>query len=191
MSPVVMILAAALTFGLCFLFDKGYTKLFRSKAQHRSGLQVRPSKRYGSFGLILCVLGLAAVFAGIGGESALLIGGIAVIVIGCVLVGYYMSYGIYYDDDSFLLTTFGKESRTYRFSDIRSQKLYLIQGGSIVVELHMADSSAVSVHCTMEGAYPFLDHAFFRWCCQKGLDPEACDFHDPANSLWFPGEEDA
>ena len=191
MSPVVMILAAALTFGLCFLFDKGYTKLFRSKAQHRSGLQVRPSKRYGSFGLILCVLGLVAVFAGIGGESALLIGGIAVIFIGCILVGYYMSYGIYYDDDSFLLTTFGKGSRTYRFADIRSQKLYLIQGGSIVVELHMEDGSAVSVQTSMEGAYAFLDHAFFRWCCQKGLDPEACDFHDPANSLWFPSEEDA
>ena len=120
----------------------------------------------------------------------MLIGGCIVILIGCLLVGYYMSYGIYYDDDSFILSTFGKGSRTYRYADIRGQKLYLIQGGSIVVELHMTDNSAVSVQTSMDGAYFFLDHAFFRWCCQKGLNPEECLFHDPANSLWFPGEED-
>ena len=191
MKPITMVIVAALTFGLCCLFDKGYTKLFRSKAQHRTGLQVRPSKRYGSFGLILCVLGIIALFAGMGGERILLLGGAAVLLIGCVLTGYYMSYGIYYDDDSFILSSFGKGSRTYRFAHIRSQKLYLIQGGSIVVELHMEDGTAVSVQTSMEGAYAFLDHAFFRWCSQKGLDPKACDFHDPANSLWFPSEEDA
>jgi len=190
MNPVVMIIVAALTFGLCFLFDKGYTKLFRSKVQHRTGLQVRPNKRYGSFGLILCVLGIVAVFAGIGGETVLLIGGVIVIFIGFALTGYYMSYGIYYDEESFLLSSFGKGSRTYRFADIRGQKLYLIQGGSVVVELHMADGSAVSVQSAMEGAYAFLDHAFYRWCSQTGRDPESCDFHDPANSLWFPTEED-
>lgn len=191
MKPITMVIVAALTFGLCFLFDKGYTKLFRSKAQHRSGLQVRPSKRYGSFGLILCVLGIVAVFTGFSAGNVLLIGGCIVIVIGCVLVGYYASYGIYYDDDSFILSSFGKGSRTYRFADIRSQKLYLIQGGSIVVELHMEDGSAVSVQTSMEGAYAFLDHAFFRWCFQKSLNPKTCTFHDPSNSLWFPSEEDA
>lgn len=191
MSPVTMIIVGALTFGLCFLFDRGYTKLFRSKSQHLSGLQVRPSKRYGSFGLILCVLGITAIFTGLSAGQALLIGGIAVLLIGCTLTGYYMSYGIYYDDDSFILSSFGKSSRTYRFCEIRGQKLYLIQGGSIVVELHMADSGTVSVQTSMEGAYSFLDHAFFRWCCQTGKKPEDCPFHDPANSLWFPSEEDA
>ena len=191
MNLITMVIVAALTFGLCCLFDKSYTRLFRNKTQHRSGLQVRPSKRYGSFGLILCVLGIVALFAGMGGERILLFGGAAVLLIGCILTGYYMSDGIYYDDDSFILSSFGKGSRTYRFAEIRSQKLYLIQGGSIVVELHMEDGSVVSVQTSMEGAYAFLDHAFFRWCCQKGLNPEGCAFHDPANSLWFPGEEDA
>ena len=190
MNPFSMILVAAMTFGLCFLFDKGYTRLFRNKAQHRTGLQVRPSKRYGSFGLVLCILGIVAVLAGFGGESALLIGGAVVIFIGCILAGYYISYGIYYDADTFILTVFGKGSRTYRFQDIRFQKLYLIQGGGTVVELHMADSSAVSIHTAMDGAYPFLDHAFAVWCCQTGRDPDSCSFHDPAKSLWFPAEED-
>ncbi len=190
MNPVAMIIVAALTFGLCYLLDKGYTRLFRSKKEHRTGLQVRPSKRYGSFGLVVSILGMIALFTGITGGTVLLVGGVIVLLIGFILIGYYMSVGIYYDDDSFLVTTFGKSSRTYRYADIRTQKLYLIQGGSVVVELHMADGGAVSVQSAMEGAYAFLDHAFSAWCRQTGRDRAQCPFHDPANSLWFPSEED-
>lgn len=191
MSPVTIVIAAALTFGICFLVDKGYTRLFRSKQQHKSGLQVRVSKRYASIGLVLCILGILAVFTGVGGETVLLIGGGIVIFIGCALIGHYMSFGVYYDADSFIVTTFGKKNPVYRFRDIRHQKLYMIQGGSIVVELHMADGSAVSIHTSMEGAYPFLDHAFNAWCRQTDQDPEDCTFHDPGNHLWFPNEEEA
>ena len=191
MSPVTIVIAAVLTFGICFLVDKGYTRLFRSKQQHKTGLQVRLSKRYASIGLVLCILGILAVFTGVGGETVLLIGGGIVIFIGCALIGHYMSFGVYYDADSFIVTTFGKKNPVYRFRDIRHQKLYMIQGGSIVVELHMADGSAVSIHTSMEGAYPFLDHAFNAWCRQTDQDPEDCTFHDPGNHLWFPNEEEA
>lgn len=191
MSPFTVVIAAALTFGICYLVDKGYTRLFRSKQQHKTGLQVRVSKRYASIGLVLCILGILAVFTGFGGETVLLIGGGIVVCIGCALIGHYLSFGIYYDADSFIVASFGKKSIVHRYSDIRRQKLYMIQGGSIVVELHMADGSAVSIHNVMEGAYPFLDHAFNAWCRQTGRDPEACTFHDPGNHLWFPAEEDA
>lgn len=191
MSPVTIVIVAALTFGLCFLADKGYTRLFRSKAQHKTGLQVRPNKRYASIGLVLVILGILAVFTGFGGETVLLIGGGIVVCIGCALIGHYLGFGIYYDDDSFIVAAFGKKTVTYRFGQIRRQKLYLIQGGSLVVELHMTDGTAVSVHTAMEGAYPFLDHAFHAWCRQTGRDPESCTFHDPGNHLWFPCEEDS
>lgn len=190
MSPILTVLVIALTFGICYILDKGYTKVFRSKDQHKTGLQVRVNKRYATFGLILCILGILAVFTGIGGETVLLVGGIAVLCIGCALIVYYLSFGIFYDADSFIMTAFPKGSRTYRFADIRHQKLYLIQGGSTVVELHMADGSAVSIQSAMDGAYSFLDHAFHAWCRQTGRDPEGCTFHDPGNHLWFPGEED-
>ena len=156
---------------------------------HQLNVQVRVSKRYASIGLVLCILGILAVFTGIGGETVLLIGGGIVLCIGCALIGHYMGFGIYYDADSFLVTAFGKKDATYRFGDIRHQKLYLIQGGSIVVELHMNDGSAVSVHSAMEGAYPFLDHAFNAWCRHTGRNPDTCTFHDPRNHLWFPSEE--
>ena len=79
---------------------------------------------------------------------------------------------------------------TYEYRDILGQKLYLVQGGSIVVELHMADGAAISLQSTMEGMYPFLDAAFAGWCSQTGKNPDDCDFHDPSQSLWFPTVEE-
>ena len=66
MNGFSMILAAALTFGICFLLDKGYTKLFRSRQQHRSGLAVRVNKRYATFGIILILLGVIALSGTLG-----------------------------------------------------------------------------------------------------------------------------
>lgn len=189
MSVPVLIVVAALTFGVCFLIDKGYTHTFRNHAQHKSGKAVRLSKRYAVFGLLLSIVGILAIFTGLKDGPVLLWGGVIVLLMGLGLVTYYMTFGIFYDDDSFIYTTFGKKSTTYRYADIQTQQLYMIQGGNILVELHMAGGTSVSVQSTMEGAYPFLDHAFKFWCVQTGRDPESCDFHDPSQSLWFPMEE--
>ena len=183
------ILVAAAVFGLCFLVDKGFTKSFRNQTQHKSGLSVRLSKRYALFGLILTLVGILAICMGLADGSVLLWGGVIVLLMGAGLITYYLTFGIFYDADSFIFTTFGKKSVVYSFSDIREQKLYVVQGGSIIVELHMADGRAVSLQSTMEGTYPFLDHAFAAWCRQTGRNPEECAFHDPSNSLWFPMEE--
>ena len=183
-------LVAAVIFGICYLVDKTFSKLFRSKAQHRSGMAVRANKRYGLFGIILTVLGIMAIFVGITDGPVLIWGGIIVLLMGIALAVYYLSFGIFYDGESMLLQRFGKKDVTYLFRDILGQKLYLIQGGSIVVELHMADGSAVSVQSSFDGVYPFLDTAFAGWCLQTGRDPQSCDFHDPSQSLWFPTVEE-
>ena len=187
---IPMILVAAVIFGICYLVDKTFSKFFRSKAQHRSGMAVRANKRYGVFGVILTVLGIMAVCVGITDGPVLIWGGVIVLLMGIALAVYYLSFGIFYDGESLLLQRFGKKSVTYYYKDILGQKLYLIQGGNIVVELHMADGSAVSVQSTFEGAYPFLDTAFAGWCLQTGRDPLSCDFHDPSQSLWFPTVEE-
>ena len=185
----VFILVAAATFGICYLFDKGFQKYFRNKKQHRSGLAVRLPKVYSIAGVLLSVLGAIAVINGIAEHNILLYGGLLVLLLGVCLCIYHLSFGIFYDEDSFVHTTFGKKDVTYRYSDILGQKLYVITGGSIVVELHMADGNTVSVQSTMNGAYPFLDAAFAGWCRLKAIDPQACEFHDPANHLWFPAED--
>lgn len=190
MQYVLVILVAAGAFGLCFLFDKGFTRLFRSKAQHKTGLAVRLNQRYALVGTILALLGVAAVVSGVENGIALILGGIAVLLVGGALIVYNLSFGIFYDEDTFLLTSFGKKSVEYRFGDIRTQQLYLVQGGNVIVELHLCDGRTVSLQSTMVGVYPFLDHAFSAWCRQTGRDPERCGFYNPAQSLWFPTEEE-
>ena len=190
MTFFLILLIAAAVFGLCFAVDKAFAKLFRSKAQHRSGMAVRANKRYGLFGVILSVLGIMAVCVGISDGPVLLWGGIVVLLMGAALAVYYLSFGVFYDGETFLLSRFGKKEVTYRFSDIKGQKLYLVQGGNVIIELHMADGGTVSLQSTMDGVYPFLDTAFAAWCLQTGRDPQSCDFHDPSQSLWFPTVED-
>ena len=186
--PIALI--AAVIFGLCYLVDKTFSKLFRSKAQHRSGMAVRANKRYGIFGVVLTVLGIMAIFVGITDGPVLLWGGAIVLLMGVSLAVYYLSFGIFYDGESLLLQRFGKKDVTHYYKDIVGQKLYLIQGGNIVVELHMKNGSAVSVQSSFDGVYPFLDTAFAGWCLQTGRNPQDCDFHDPSQSLWFPAVEE-
>ena len=190
MTFFLILLIAAAVFGLCFAVDKAFSKLFRSKAQHRSGMAVRANKRYGLFGVILSVLGIMAACVGISDGPVLLWGGIVVLLMGAALAVYYLSFGVFYDGETFLLSRFGKKEVTYRFSDIKGQKLYMVQGGNVIIELHMADGGTVSLQSTMDGVYPFLDTAFAAWCLQTGRDPQSCDFHDPSQSLWFPTVED-
>ena len=190
MTVFLILLIAAVVFGLCFAVDKAFTKLFRSKAQHRSGMAVRANKRYGLFGVILSVLGIMAICVGIADGSVLLWGGIIVLIMGICLAVYYLSFGLFYDGETFLLSRFGKKDITYRFDQIQGQKLYLVQGGNVIIELHMADGGTVSLQSTMDGVYPFLDTAFAAWCLQTGRDPQSCQFHDPSQSLWFPTVEE-
>ena len=181
-----LILIVAGVFLLCFLVDKGFTKVFRGTVQHQSGKSVRLSKRYGSIGTIMFALGMAAVFMGINDkEWALMGGGCVLVLMGIALVVAYISFGLYYDEDSFVISRFGKASITCYFKDIRSQQLYLASG-NVVVELHMADGTHFQVHTGMTGMYQFMDHAFRAWLQQTGREQEDCTWYDPDNSCWFP-----
>lgn len=188
MELLFILLIVGAVFGLCYLVDKAFTKAFRGKAQHRSGLAVRASKRYGVFGVILSVFGIMGLCYGFS-DRIMLFGGIFALLIGMGLIVYYLSFGIFYDGESFLYSRFGKPDKTHFYKDILGQRLYLIQGGTIVVELHFSDGSTLSLQSTMDGVYPFLDTAFAAWCTQTGRDMQSCDFHDPSNSLWFPTVE--
>lgn len=190
MTIATMLVVAALVFGLCFLVDKGFSRLFRSRVQHRSGRAVRANKRYALAGLALLLLGVLALVSGLVKGLFFVTGCCFVFVLGAGLIGYYLSFGVFYDEDSFLYTTFGKKAAECRFGEIRGQRLYVLQGGNILIELHLADGRAISLTSAMEGTYPFLDHAFSAWCRQTGRTEEGCDFHDPSQNLWFPTQED-
>lgn len=190
MQAIVILIIAALVFLICWGVDKLFTKLFRSKAQHRSGLAVRASKRYGIFGVIFSVLGILSVLIGTTGDKVLLWAGLVVLLMGAGLAVHYLSFGIFYDGESFLLCRFGKKSQEHRYDEILSQKLYVLTGGSSLIELTLKDGSTVSVQSTMDGVYPFMDTAFAGWCMETGRKMEECDFYDPSKSWWFPHEEE-
>ena len=82
MGIFAIILIVAVVFGLCYLVDKGFTKIFRGKVQHQSGKSVRLNKRYGSIGLVMFAFGTAAVFMGINNAEWVLVGGAALLVLG-------------------------------------------------------------------------------------------------------------
>jgi hypothetical protein len=192
MKFIPIILIAGLVFLICWLVDKGFTKLFRGQTQHMSGLSIRPNKRYGSMGIIIGMLGVAGILAGItDGNAAVIVGGGILVLAGIGLAIYYVSTGIFYDEDTFLYSNFGKKTRTYRYNQIRHQQLYTVQGGSIIVELHMSDGTAVLVQSNMVGYDKFLDTAFLGWVRQKNIDVRTgCAYHDPSKGCWFPSQED-
>ena len=185
MGIVTILIICAVVFGICYLVDKGFTKLFRSQTQHFSGKAVRLSKRYGSIGLLIAVLGLIAVFMGIPEDWVLMVGGALVLLMGIGLVVYYMSYGVFYDENSFLFMSLGKKNKTYYYNAIRAQQLYNNQG-HLLIELQMKDGNVIQLQSTMSGCYEFMDHAFAAWLKQTGRRVEDCPYYDPANSCWFP-----
>ena len=186
MGPYIgLAIVMAAIFGICFLVDKGFTKLFRNQAQHRSGLAVRLHKRYGSFGLIMAVLGVAGVVSGVGKNWLLFVGGCLLVVTGLGLVIYYMSCAIFYDDEGFVYSSFGKRATTYRYEDIQGQQLYTAAAGTIL-ELHMANGKAVLLQPNMIGLDGFIIKASEAWFQQKGINKETCEFYNPDNSCWFP-----
>ena len=190
MEYVIIVLIAAAVFGLCWLADKGFTKLFRSQAQHASGKAVRLNKRFATGGIVLIFLAVLALINSGSGGWIMVAGGILILLVGIGLIVYYVSCGIFYDEDTFLYTSYGKKNVVYRYGDIQFQQLYVVQGGSTLVELHMADGTSVQVSSQMTDHEKFLSHASVRWCRQRGIDPETCDFLDPDNNCWFPGQED-
>ena len=107
MEAIVWIVTAAVVFALCRLVDKGFQKLFRNKAEHLSGRAVRVNKRYGVFGIILSAIGIAAMVSGSGSDKVLLWGGLIVLVLGVSFAVYYLSFGIFYGEDSFLVSSLG------------------------------------------------------------------------------------
>ena len=136
------------------------------------------------------VLGILGIITGITGEKVLTWAGLVVLLMGIALAVHYLSFGIFYDGESFLLCRFGRKSQEHRYDEIVSQKLYVLTGGSTVIELTLKDGSTVSVQSTMDGVYPFMDTAFAGWCMETGRKIEDCDFYDPSKSWWFPHEEE-
>ena len=188
MEYVALLLVTAFVFGLCFLLDKGFTKIFRSRQQHKSGLSVRLNKRYASIGLLVGIIGASCLLFGMGQGLFMPIAGVILVLTGIALVTYYMTFGVFYDADGFVLTTFGRRSKAYLYADIQAQQLYTSYA-NVIIELYMTDGRAVQLSSAMTNGYAFLDYAFDRWLQQTGKTLADCPFHNKKESCWFPPVE--
>ena len=188
-SIFALALLVCAVFGICWLVDKGFSRLFRGTAQHKSGKSVRLNRHFGGIGLVVAVLGVGGILAGIPKSWLLIAGGCVLVVTGTALIVYYMTFGIYYDEKEFVLSVFGKPSATYSYGRIKAQQLY-ISHGKTVIELQLQDGRAFQLQHGMSGVDAFMDQAFAGWLKELGKTKEDCPFHDPKNSCWFPPVEE-
>lgn len=189
MEWIALLILMAAAFGVFYLIDKGFSRLFRGKRQHASGLALRLNKRYCSFGLILSVLGVACMFAYDAQGTIMLVAGGVILAVAAGMIIYYMTFGVFYDEEGFVLSTFGRKSRSYRYDQISGQRLYTSAGG-LIVELHMTDGHTFHLQQSLQGRDAFLEMAFAGWCKQTGNRKENCEFYDPDNSCWFRAVEE-
>lgn len=188
MEWIATLIIAAIVFGLCFLVDKGFTRVFRGQ-QHRSGTAVRLNKRYGSIGLIVAVLGIACLFAAPNQGAILWIAGPILVLGGGALVAWYLSFGVFYDAEAFLVTNLFKKTRRYTYDQIKAQQLFTASG-NVIIELHLTDDTAVQLQGNMDGTYAFMEFAFHRWLDATGRFKSDCTFYAPDQSCWFPPVEE-
>ncbi len=186
---IAVLIVAAVAFGFCFLVDKLFTRIFRNQQQHRSGRAVRLNKRYSAIGLIVAALGVTCLFAAPTQGVIMWVAGGILILGGAALVTWYLSFGVFYDEEAFIVTNFGKKSVRYTYDAIVSQQLFNSYG-NIIVELHLNNGKSVQLQSTMGGTYEFLDFAFRRWLEATGRTEEECAFYQPDQSCWFPSAEE-
>ena len=124
-----------------------------------------------------------------GFDSLMLVLGIALLLMGGGLGAYYLGFGIYYDDESFLYASFGRKTVEYRYSDIEAQQLFQTTGGGLVIDLFLSNGRSIGLQSAMQGVYPFLDKACHARLRQLGIDSTECDWLDESKSCWFPTKE--
>ena len=185
MKYLLLLLFMGLCFGLIFVGDKLVTALLR-RAKARS--QVKPPVRYPALSSLLTLMGIGVAIYGYVAEDWRYYV-VAPVFLGIAGYGfwYYATTGITYENDRFTFRL-GKTCQTFFFRDIRYQRVNVSKKTvCLVLRLREKDPDLV-LYSNMQGYEPFLRHAFAVWCRENGLDPAQQNWHDPADSRWFPDQ---
>ena len=188
MKYLFLLIICAVVFLICFLIDLLLKKLFPKEAIEKGKQVVRLPRRGAIFGVILAFTALV-VFVRIlpqKMDTLLLIGGIAALLLGAVLLVNYCSFAIYYDEETFLYKDFRHKKTLYHYSQIRGQRSMLTRSG--VNTLLFVGEESLQLYSAMQGLDSVLNKAFFRWCAVKGIDPDSVE-NNPAMLTYFPDPE--
>ena len=188
MQIVLYILLVAVIFGLVALVDQLLKKLFPKTGAMKSGTAVRMPRYSSILGLMMALLGfIGLLFLPLGDELFLWIGCAVVLLMGIYLLVNFGRFGIFYDDEGFIYRTLTKKAKAYRYSDIESQRSFIAKSGYNTILYAAGDE--IQLYGAMQGLSGFLSKAFYRWCEQKGIDPQSVE-NDPASLVFFPAPED-
>lgn len=186
MQYVLYILLVAVGFGLVALCDFLLKKLvFKNR---RDTAAVRMPRYSFIMGLILALVGLIGVlFIPRQTEGFLWFGCWIVLIMGAYLLVNFFWFGIYYDDEGFVYRVLGKKSRAFRYGEITGQRTFVAKSGWNA-NLYTVNGE-IQLYAAMQGLSDFLNKAFFAWCRQTGVDPDAVE-NDPHNLIFFPEPEE-
>lgn len=188
MKYVLYFLLVAVIFGLIALVDFIFRKLFPGESAMKQGKAVRMPRYSFILGLILTLLGvIGLLYIPYRREMALWLGCWVVLLMGAYLLVNFCRFGIFYDDERFVYRTLTRKAKTYRYSDIQSQRSFLARSGYNTI-LYVAGDE-IQLYAAMQGLSDFLNKAFFRWCAQKGVDPDTVETN-PDMLLFFPDPDE-
>lgn len=182
MQYVLYLLLIAVGFGLVALCDFLLKKLvFRSTFR---GQVVRMPRYSLILGVLLSVFALVAVlYIPRQTERFLWFGCWIVLVMGVYLLVSFFWTGIFYDDQGFTYRVFPRKGKTYRYGEITGQRTFIAKNGWNA--LLYVRGEEVQLYSAMQGLSDFLHKAFYTWCREQGIDPNAVE-NDPHNLIFFP-----
>ena len=188
MNLLGIAIVCAVVFLLCWLVDTACKKLFPKQELEKGKNIVRPARKSAVFGVILTFAAVSvAVFRLTKKPDTLLLIGCAVaFLLGVLLLISYFSFVLYYDEEKFLVVSHGKKQE-FRYGEIRGQRTLMTRGGYQTV-LFVGETQ-LDLYSSMQNVNVFLGKAFFRWCEQKGIDPDSVE-NNPRMMTWFPDPDE-
>ena len=185
MKYIWLVLFLAAVFGLCFFADR-YIGKVQARAQRRPA--VRLPLRYPLLCVLLLLVAPVSAWYGVTHAAPLFVAG-AVLLAGISLYAAwtYHRTGIDYTSDCFTFRA-GSQLKTFSFSQIQGQRV-AISRRTVCLVLCTEEGNVV-LYSNMQGFSAFLETAYTNWCRQKGLDPQAQVWHNPADHRWFPDQPD-
>lgn len=186
---VFLLIFMALIFGICALVDWGIKKLFPKTPLETSKHVVRQPRRGAIWGIILTIFPIVVLLFWMpaGGDTVLLIGCISALLFGAVLLVNYASFAIYYDDETFLYKDLRHKKTVYHYTQITGQQSLVTRAG--VSTMLFVAGETIELSEAMQGVRDFLSKAFYRWCEEKGIDPDSVE-NNPEYLTYFPEEAD-
>ena len=183
MIYALYLLVIAAVFGLIALIDL-LLKKFLPKPQYAQKGNVVRMPRY-SFILgigIFMIAVVALLFVPIT-ERLIWFGAWIVLAMGIFLLTNFFRFAIFYDDNGFTYRTLTKKAKSYTYDQITAQESFLAKSGWNST-LYVGGEE-VPLTAAMQGVDKFLNHAFFRWCDKKGIDPDTVE-NNPTMLVFFP-----